>query len=105
MHRDLEQHSSSFPEQRLENATLNLTRLFFASGRMGRDVEPHLKNIRNRDVVSKYTRAENGFRLRWYSHRHIRRAGGPVGREAETVQSIERQTFEVYVGGSPANKS
>jgi hypothetical protein len=104
MRQDLGRHSSLFPEQRLENPTLNLARLFFASGWMGRDVEPHLKNIRDRDVVRKYARAENRFRVRWYPHGHIGGAGGMIDCETETIQRIERQTFEVYVRRSTANE-
>src|SRR5258708_2004657 len=104
MRQDLEHHSSLFAEQRLEKPTLNLARLFFTSGWMGRDVEPRLKNIRDRDVATKYAREENGFRVRWYSHGHIGRAGGMIDCETETIQRIERQTFEVYVRRSTANE-
>jgi hypothetical protein len=84
-----------FSKEWLKNASSNLSRLFFASGWMGRDVEPHLKNIRDRDAAGKYARAEDGFGIRRYSYSHIRGAGGMIDRETETVQRIEIQTFEV----------
>src|SRR5258708_2361410 len=105
MRQDLEHHSSLFPEQRLEKPAFNLPRLFFASGWMGRGVEPHLKNIRDRDIVTKYARAENGFRVRWYSHGHIWGADGMIECKTEAIQRIERQAFEVYVRRGTTHKS
>src|ERR1019366_4175971 len=92
-------------EELLKDPPLNLPRLFFTPCGMRGRVQPHLKNVGNRNSVARYLRPKYCFPIGRFFDIDVRRSTGMIDRETETAEGIERETLQVDVCRRAMNES